>query len=383
MKVVLLGGYPLEKNRIGGVQTYIYNLTKVLSKFEKIELHVVVMGNQYKTLSYKNMSIHIIRRIGTPLSDTILNVYPLIRKIKELNPDIIHCHNAFPPYSLATLTMKKRYPVLFNVLGLVEKEKDYLWPKKKDIPKKICYPFIEKIVYNNLQNIVVLTPYVERVVRQIISDSQHKFYVIPAGVDSDFFIEHKREQKDRLLYVGVIEPRKGILDLLKALSLVKTKKPNVNLHIVGKIKSHIYYQQLSDYIKNNKLSSMVSLCGQLSKKEIINEYKETSIFVFPSYEESFGIVLLEAMATGTPVIASSVGGIPYVVQHKITGCLVGKGDVEDLAKNILLLLNNEKERNRMGLNGVKLAKKFTWESIGRQTYKCYEEVIEAFMNEKQ
>ena len=378
MKVAILGGYPINKNEIGGVQTYLYNLAGVLSKNDNIDPHVLVMGSHNKTWISNGLTIHIIKRIKIPLSNTFWNVYPLIKKINEIKPEIIHCHNAFPPYSLATLILKKEYPTLFTVLGIIEKEKNYLWQKKRDFPKKLFYPLLEKFVYTNLNNIVVLTPYVEYEVKKIILRGPHIFYTVAAGVSLDFYQASIKKEKDRLLYVGVIEPRKGILDLLKTIKKLKIMKPDINLHIVGKIKSYTYYQQLLEYIEENNLSNHIWFHSNLSKKEILNEYEKASIFILPSYEESFGIVLLEAMATGTPIIATSVGGIPYVVQEKVTGYLVNPGDIENIIKYTIKLLNDENERKRMGKNGIKHASKFKWENIGKQIIHCYEEVIEAY-----
>lgn len=378
----MLGGYPLSRNEIGGVQTYIFNLAEILSDYEDIDLHIIVMGDQNRTRIHKRITIHTIKRINIPLSDTIWNVHPLIKKINKISPDIVHGHNAFPPYSLAMVAIRKRFPNVFTVHGLIETEKKFFWVKRRDVPKKIFYSFLEKLVYTNLKNITVPTPYVKQVVKHIITKDNHCFYSIPNGVDSIFFSINKKEQPDRILYIGMIERRKGILDLLKAITVVKSRRQNIKLHIVGKIISSTYYQQLIDYVRGNNLTTNISFTGPLSKEDIMSEYKEASIFISPSYHETFGIVLVEAMATGTPVIATSVTGIPYVVLDNKTGYLVNPGDIETLAEKILILLNDEDERRRIGQNGINHAKKFKWENIGRQIYTCYEEVIEAYKHEK-
>jgi len=99
------------------------------------------------------------------------------------------------------------------------------------------------------------------------------------------------------------------------------------------------------------------------------------VCVFPSRYEPFGIVLLEAMASGKPVVASKVGGIPFVVEDGKTGLLFERGNVEVLAEKIIMLLRDEELRKRMGEAGRERAKEFTWDKIAKQTVDLYKEIL--------
>jgi glycosyltransferase involved in cell wall biosynthesis len=97
--------------------------------------------------------------------------------------------------------------------------------------------------------------------------------------------------------------------------------------------------------------------------------------VFPSIYEPFGIVLLEAMACGKPVVASNVGGIPFVVEEGKTGLLFESGNVEDLADKIMTILENEELGEKMGEAGRERAKEFTWDKIAERTVEVYKEIL--------
>ena len=111
-------------------------------------------------------------------------------------------------------------------------------------------------------------------------------------------------------------------------------------------------------------------------EEIKKEFSECSVFVFPSKEESFGIVLAEAEACGKPVVASNIGGIPYVVDDNKTGFLVEYGDVDTFAEKILILLNDKNLRNKMGRLGRGKAKQFSNKEIAKKYYELYKEVFD-------
>jgi len=374
MKIAIIGGYPLKCRIRGGVQTYILNLTKKLAKIEDIELHIITTGNDNGVMiTNENITIHIIKRLQLPFADSFFHIFPIIKKIKEIDPDIVHCQSVFSPYSLATIIVKYKYKVILTVLGIIEQEKHFLWQSKNQTFHRILFSRLEKFIYRHIPNLITPTPYVSGVVQRLTYPINPKIYLIPIGVDEVYFDIENNEKDGRLLFVGVLEPRKGVLDLIKAIE--KIKRPTVELHIVGKIKSQRYFREISNYIQKKDLSGNIFIKGMIDEEALKREYGKCSIFILPSYEESFGIVLLEAMAAGKPVIATRVGGIPYVVDHGKTGYLVEKGDIKELMNRIVDLLQNNDERRKMGKEGRERAKNFSWNAIAKKTYECYLEVI--------
>jgi glycosyltransferase involved in cell wall biosynthesis len=123
------------------------------------------------------------------------------------------------------------------------------------------------------------------------------------------------------------------------------------------------------------IENYVDFLGFLSGEKKYTYYKSADIYVQPSRYETFGIAILEAMACGKTVVASNVGGIPFLVIDGETGLLFENGNVRDLAEKILNLLNDKELREKMGKAGKKRAEEFTWDKIAKQTVEVYKEIL--------
>jgi glycosyltransferase involved in cell wall biosynthesis len=159
--------------------------------------------------------------------------------------------------------------------------------------------------------------------------------------------------------------------LLKAVRKIKKIIPDIDLHIVGAVRKEKYFRELKKYVHDNDLEQNVAFLGPLSGAEVKKEYSECSIFVLPSEEESLGLVLVEAMAAGKPVIASNIGGIPYVVINNETGYLLEYGNADELAERIISLTKDDKYRTEMGRKGIKRANDFRNEEITKKVHNFY------------
>jgi glycosyltransferase involved in cell wall biosynthesis len=137
----------------------------------------------------------------------------------------------------------------------------------------------------------------------------------------------------------------------------------------------VYRLRLKKLVKKQNIEKNVEFLGFISDDEKYACYNSADIFVLPSLEESFGIVLLEAMACRKPVVASNVGGIPFVVADEKTGLLFESNDPEDLAEKIITLLRNRELQENMGRAGRERAKEFGWDKIAKTTVRLYQEII--------
>jgi len=273
--------------------------------------------------------------------------------------------------------LKSGFPNIVTVHGIAKEEYD---PKIRSelldtIRRGVVVP-MENYVFEHAKILTVVSPYVKEKIEPFCNG---KIQVIPNGIRDEFFNIENNEVDNRLLFVGGIEPRKGLLNLLKAVKIIREKIPGVRLYIVGSVRKQKYYNSLIDYVKKNKLNENIIFKGELSDEEIKKEFSECSVFVFPSKEESFGIVLAEAEACGKPVVASNIGGIPYVVDDNKTGFLVEYDDVDMFAEKILILLSDKNLRDKMGKLGKEKAKQFLNKDIAKKYYKLYKTVID---NEK-
>lgn len=361
MKIVLVGTI----GSIGGPSIHIRNLVNEMSKLRKIELYVISKGKQDTVIKRKNVTIYVLKLFGFYVLAEIIHAWRVRNKISEIDPDIVH-YQGISPYVL----FHHKYPFVLTAHGIFSIEVPERMQGWKYFVFGLPRILLEKIVFSRVINVIAVSPFVKE---KIASRVNARIRVIPNGVDRDFFDIGEKEEANRLLFVGNIEPRKGLLNLIKALRLVKSSIPSVKLIVVGKKSNHGYFRRICRLISDEGLTGNVVYKGTIEKTELKKEYQKCSIFVLPSKEEPFGIVLLEAMASCNPVIATNVGGIPYVIKDSENGFLVEDGNVEELAEKLLLLLKNEKLRDEMGHRGMQIAKKFDWKTIAQETINFYYE----------
>ncbi|MDI3488527.1 MAG: hypothetical protein PWR26_1244 [Methanosarcinales archaeon] len=175
-----------------------------------------------------------------------------------------------------------------------------------------------------------------------------------------------------VLFVGTLTPRKGVEYLVKALHLIGDEK--VQLVIAGNDRADVSYSsKIKDYVERKRIN--VRFMGFLHPKMLKGLYAVCDVFVLPSLEEGFGMVLTEAMASGKPLVGTRVGGIPMQIRDGWNGFLVEPANEEQLAERIEYLIENEEERKRMGKNSRRLAEEeFSWERIAKRYVEVYEEV---------
>lgn len=219
---------------------------------------------------------------------------------------------------------------------------------------------------------MAVSPYVKNIIEPV---TKGDISVIFNPVEEKFFNVKKEEICHRILFVGGIEPRKGLHVLIDAIKIVKQDIPDVRLHIVGGIRKKDYFTKIYEKIKEYDLSENVIFKGAVAEEKLIKEYSEAAIFILPSKEESLGIVLLEAMATETPIIASNIGGIPYIVRDGSNGYLVGFGDYKKMAEYILVLLSDTKKRKAMGLIGKEIAVRYHPKAIAMEHLQLYKRLL--------
>ena len=200
-----------------------------------------------------------------------------------------------------------------------------------------------------------------------------KYEIIPNGIHADQFsnatpFPHLQDGKTNLLFVGRLEKRKGLKYLLGAYSRLKWDWPNLRLLVVGAGKpDDDSYRMLGE----RNLTDVVFV-GRVSDEDKARYYKSADIYCSPATgRESFGIVLLEAMAAGKPVVASDIEGYSRVITHGREGLLVEPKSDEKLANAIATLLRDPALRARLAANGLKQVVNFRWERVAGQVMDYY------------
>jgi len=213
--------------------------------------------------------------------------------------------------------------------------------------------------------------------------------VIPMGVDIDFFSKsagratgqkHNGRQAETILYAGRLIDVKGVEYLIRAFPSVLKKHANAVLHIVGSGPCKGDLMSLSERLQ---VQEEVVFQDAVSQEELVRYYSMADVFVLPSVmtdegeTEGLGVVLLEAMASGVPVIASATGGIPDIVRDQETGLLVQQKDPGDLAEKINRVLADQELRQRLSEMGRGFVKeRFSWSVIAKRYLELFRSGLE-------
>ena len=368
IKVVMLGPYFHE---MGGVTMHIRKLVKCLAHRDDIELHLVTIGTKNEESEKDNLNIHMIKkRIPYPFSIPSL-VWVLKHKIIETNPDIVHAQGSFVLYSTAAALVRNEYPTLLTVHGIVAKEIKF-YRGIGFIFGVLLHKPNERDVVAKIQNIIAVSLHVKNVISNM---TKSKIHIIPNGIDFEDIqnVEpHKSIEHPSILFIGGLVKLKSADLLIKAIPIIKKSIQNIRVFIGG---AGPQEKELKNLVKELNIEENVKFLGFVSGDEKYSYYKSADICVFPSVYETFCIVCLEAMACGKPVVASDVGGIPFVVENGKTGFLFERGNVNELAEKVIILLKNKELRKKMGEAGRERAKEFTWDKIAEQTVEVYREIL--------
>lgn len=246
------------------------------------------------------------------------------------------------------------------------------------------------VIHQVADVIIAATPAEEEQLVTLYGANPAQITIIPPGVDLERFHPlDKKEAKKRvgipcgdtnILFAGRIEPLKGIDTMLQAMALIQARCPtaveNCCMAIIGGDpwaddldEEMARLQELRDDLD---IHDLVVFLGAKDQEILPNYYAAAEMVVMPSHYESFGMVALEAMAMGTPVIASEVGGLAHLVKHGETGYHVPSRDPEALARRIFDLLSNPHCREYLGQNAHEYAKAYAWPTIVSQMMQLYQ-----------
>lgn len=294
--------------------------------------------------------------------------------ISQSPPDIIHSHHAGKRTHAALIVGK----ILGIPTGVTIHSSSFI-PKNSTISYAIN-------TFNYADFVISVSHKIKDTVR--LNGIQNPIDIVYNAVDYQQFNPsykseelkkklHIKKEEKIILYVGWLIRKKGPQVFLRSLKYLKGE--NIKVIIVGP--DHGLKFELENTIREKGLKEVVLLLEEIpnSDKFLRSLYSTADIFVFPTIteDEGFGIVALEAMASGTPVIASNIAAIPEVVIDHQTGLLFEPNNEKDLAEKIKYLLNNEKIRKKLGEQARKISmSRFTWESSAKKLLEIYKRVLE-------
>lgn len=226
--------------------------------------------------------------------------------------------------------------------------------------------------------------FVSQAVRDFtLANFEGDYRVIPNGIDVSRFagqntmpIERFDDGRPNILYVGRLDKRKGFEHLLDAFPRIQTKIPDVRLLVVGAFDAQDK-EPFVRHVRKHRIRG-VHFVGYVSRAELPRYYRTATVFCAPSTGfESFGIVLLEAMASGVPIVASDITGYRQVLTNGCEGVLVPPADATALAQGCITLLADARTRAAMGAAGRVTAAAYDWTHIADRVLAYYDELVSA------
>jgi len=170
----------------------------------------------------------------------------------------------------------------------------------------------------------------------------------------------KKEKKPTIIFLGALARDKGIEEAIKAFSLINQRKRNFQFWVVGR-GDPLYLRKLKAIVKNLGLVKKVRFFGFVSEKKKFELLARAHILVNPSVREGWGLVVIEANAVGTPAVVYNVPGLRDSTKHGVTGLICAKNITEELAKNVIKLLEDRDLYQELQKNALKESKKYSWE----------------------
>lgn len=239
------------------------------------------------------------------------------------------------------------------------------WQQSSYVPgqrwKKLFIPF-EKRTYELANKIICDAVDIKEVLINHYDIRPEKITVIPIGIDSKSFYPNPEIETipKSVLFIGRLDKRKGLHFLIGAMPRLVQKVPGVKLYIGGRGRLEA---ELRRYVDEHSLSENVEFLGFVPDEQLNDWYNRVSCVVVPSMFEGFGLTVVEAMAAGTPVVATNVDAVRNLVDHGVDGFLVNYNDVESLCDRLGDVLLDDELRKMLGSRGLEKIKAFyTWES---------------------
>lgn len=355
-----------------GIGSYTYNLVKNLLKIDKENEYKLIHRYPTDDPIYTEADEIIAPYPKIPLKKTIGNNISLPLKLKPYKLDLIHDPSQISPFLFnpshrKVLTIHDLSPILFpETHGRI-----HVLLQKHIFPRSL----------KHVDRIITVSDSTKNDVIRYLKVRKSKITTIYNGVDEVFQVlcddatesvkKKYRIKNPFILYVGTLEPRKNIPVLLKAFYLLKKKGIGHRLVIAGG--KGWKYENIYKTLNELNLQKEVIFTGYVQYEDLPKLYNAADIFIYPSLYEGFGFPPLEAMACGTPVIASNTSSLPEVVGN--AGMLVDPLDAAKIADAMRKVLNNEDVRERMIQMGLERVSMFSWERCAEETLEVYKSLV--------
>lgn len=297
------------------------------------------------------------------------NGRPLKRFLDQENFDILHFHEPFVPFLSWQLLRASKTT---NVATF------HSFPEASLVLKVLGRP-AKALILPSLKEKIKRFSAVSWVAAAFVQDLAGEVEIIPNAIDLQRLAVKKKidkfcDGKVNLLYVGRLSKRKGVLYLLRSIKKIKESLDRFRLIIVGTGPEE---EEIKEFVENSGLENVVFV-GQVSNEDLPVYYRTADVFCAPAIRgESFGVVLLEAMAAGLPIVAFANAGYQEILRNKpFSDFLVESKDTAGFAWQLKRLITDKNLRRKLGQASLKKAKKYSWEVVGKKILEFYKKAID-------
>lgn len=351
-----------------GDRTYLLNL---LRQFTKMDLphQFILFSDRWGNLPF-NLPSNFVPVLLPKLTRWLYNSLLLPRACSAHKVDLLHVQYIAPLFAPC--------PIVTTVHDVHWRRFPETFPAKDRTLMEIFLPLTFRKV-----SAVITDSYASKAdLQQFFKVPTSKLHVVYLAADESFFVRLKESERKKvleryglqegyLLFVGVIQPRKNLERLLQAMALMRPKFEAIRLTVVGKIGWKA--ERLFQTVKELKLADCVKFVGYVQDEDLPALYQGALLFAYPSLWEGFGLPVLEAMASGVPVLTSDTSSLREIAQG--AALLVDPLSVKSILEGLMQLVSDENLRNELKQKGYERAKQFSWLKTAEGTLKVYETAV--------
>lgn len=387
----------LQSNKVS-VDVYTLNLDKELCYPDLIkDLNIITPGEAIPNNTHTNRRIRKIPLVGGGLYQLLEELYwpfhaqdksidLLARCIKANHYDIINAHDSPSQHTAVNYAhknpktkivwMSNDMPWIFQVLdqqGMPGLRRLVRQPGRSTL---ILYERHRQLrIADRVDQIVVLDFRNQKIFQKLVGITPK---VIRSGLDTTVF-KPKLKKDNRIFTVlaaGIFFRYRRFEDLIEAVSLLKNEGVDVNLKIIGSDKyDPSYGKELLALVKRLKITDQVEFLGRVDEAELLEQYRDADLFVFPNHNQTWGLAPFEALASGTPVLVSKTAGAHEVLADGKNALFINPMQPEDIAAKVSLLYNNDRLRLKLAGSGLSFVKKnMSWQLYAKNMLETFEEV---------
>ncbi len=359
-----------------GIGTYLTGLVSGLSGIERDLEIVLVLNSEGKEIFSDHLGgfeSFTAPRISDNIKTRVLYEHTFLSSdLKKIGIDLLHSPVFVSPFNYrgkGVLTVHDTTFITHPQYHIPSKRLYFKWGIPRSVKK--CDKVVA-ISENTRKDLIGLYP-----------EESSKFVYIPYGIKKEFFSPLPPEREAELmkfslpenfiLYVGVLEPRKNIEGIIKAFNEIRERIPGHKLVLAGR--KGWYYDPIFELVRDLGLQDSVIHIGHVDYLTLPGLFRKASLFTYPSFYEGFGMPVLEAMASGCPVVTSDISSTKEIGGD---GCaFADPNDVKGIASAMVSILSDPLRRSSLVEKGLKRAAEFSWESAAKRTMELYHEVLDA------